>query len=370
MLSKKTIIHNFAENIQTMITTTPSKRIEYIDALRGFTMILVVLHHITQPSQTLLNDLFISFRMPLFFFVSGYITYKVNENISLGILKNKVITKIKVQLIPTIIFGILYTYTLKGSDFISFIVDPFKFGYWFTLVLLEIFIIYYIFQFIANKLQINRLRNVILYIISFLLMIPNAINALFESKSICMILYGLCLPHLFMYMQFFVLGVIVRQYQNKIYNFLDNKYIITYIFIFFIITFYITQTTPKTIGLYDKIIDMIKICQRYLGLMIVFTTFKKNKANFASTTKLGHILQYIGRHTLDIYLLHFFFLPKLSPFRDYIFSGYNIVFELFFGFGVSLMVIAICLVVSKILRTSDLLAHYLFGANIQKDTKQ
>lgn len=33
------------------------------------------------------------------------------------------------------------------------------------------------------------------------------------------------------------------------------------------------------------------------------------------------------------------------------------------------MVIAICLVVSKILRTSDLLAHYLFGANIQKDTK-
>ena len=60
----------------------PTKRIEYIDALRGFTMILVVFSHVEWFSfdlrSSFINDLFISFRMPLFFWVSGFIAYKAN----------------------------------------------------------------------------------------------------------------------------------------------------------------------------------------------------------------------------------------------------------------------------------------------------
>ena len=56
-----------------------TKRLEYIDALRGFTMILVVFAHIINygyhitdaKAETMdtFNNLFIRFRMPLFFFI-------------------------------------------------------------------------------------------------------------------------------------------------------------------------------------------------------------------------------------------------------------------------------------------------------------
>ena len=56
------------------------KRIEYIDALRGFTMVLVVLGHIELISfceQTFLYTPYYKFfRMPLFFFISGYIAFR------------------------------------------------------------------------------------------------------------------------------------------------------------------------------------------------------------------------------------------------------------------------------------------------------
>ena len=54
------------------------KRIEYLDALRGFTMILVVMSHVALfnlgvdvRSDGCYHTYFQLFRMPLFFFVSG-----------------------------------------------------------------------------------------------------------------------------------------------------------------------------------------------------------------------------------------------------------------------------------------------------------
>lgn len=69
--------------MKLLTNTTTDKRIKYIDALRGFTMILVVFAHIEAFSMfgmqhtTFLGSIFQSFRMPLFFFISGYIAFKI-----------------------------------------------------------------------------------------------------------------------------------------------------------------------------------------------------------------------------------------------------------------------------------------------------
>lgn len=52
-------------------------RIEYIDAMRGFTMLLVVCSHVEtfmvgSPLKSI-NALLGEFQMPLFFFVSGFV---------------------------------------------------------------------------------------------------------------------------------------------------------------------------------------------------------------------------------------------------------------------------------------------------------
>ena len=76
-------------------------------------------------------------------------------------------------------------------------------------------------------------------------------------------------------------------------------------------------------------------------------------------------MKYIGRHTLDIYLLHFFFLPSnLTMFGTYFQSTSNPVIELFVSLTIAILVITVCLAVSKVLRTSPILAHYLFGQKI------
>ena len=61
----------------------PKKRIAYIDAMRGFTMLLVVYSHIQvhgyhTPIHEIdsFNLLFVRVRMPLFFFISGWVLYK------------------------------------------------------------------------------------------------------------------------------------------------------------------------------------------------------------------------------------------------------------------------------------------------------
>lgn len=81
---------------------------------------------------------------------------------------------------------------------------------------------------------------------------------------------------------------------------------------------------------------------------------------------MGKALQYIGKRTLDIYLIHWFLLPYLPQIGELLSASSkiynNVVLELVIGGGFSLIVIAVCLVVSNILRTSPILAKYLFGA--------
>lgn len=55
-----------------------NKRIEYIDALRGLAMYLVVYLHIKSwggysAYSNLVGEIFVTFYLPLFFFISGYL---------------------------------------------------------------------------------------------------------------------------------------------------------------------------------------------------------------------------------------------------------------------------------------------------------
>lgn len=134
---------------ENVIVPKAKERIQYIDALRGFTMILVVFAHVETfgffnfEYETFLGRLFQSFIMPLFFFISGFIAYKSDRVWNLHTCWTLTKKKMIVQIIPALIIGMIYTYTYLQSDIIKFISDPAKVGYWFTFVLLEMFLLYY-----------------------------------------------------------------------------------------------------------------------------------------------------------------------------------------------------------------------------------
>ncbi len=98
------------------------------------------------------------------------------------------------------------------------------------------------------------------------------------------------------------------------------------------------------------------------GIIIVFTFFRKKQMLFTKETVLGRSLQYIGRRTLDIYLLHYFFLPSMLSKVTSIFKEYPMpIVEFAFSFIIALIVIAFCLLISNVIRLSPTLAHWLFG---------
>lgn len=122
--------------------------------MRGFTMFLVVFWHIMSNSfglsDSTLDAFFRTFRMPMFFFVSGYIGYKAIELFDgasfIKLFKHKAF----VQLVPTIIIYSIYQFVKGRSPLANF--QEGLVGYWFTLALFELFTLYYISNFLLHKI--------------------------------------------------------------------------------------------------------------------------------------------------------------------------------------------------------------------------
>ncbi len=160
------------------------------------------------------------------------------------------------------------------------------------------------------------------------------------------------------YFQYFLLGVPDRIYIDRFFRLLDDR-----------------RFNLATLALYGGSLlllvlfgmrDTVPVLGRtlaffvapYSGLLVVFTLFYKLRRGFARGGAVSRTLQFIGRRTLDIYLLHYFFISAGMPLSDHpdpivrtaVIAGY------------ALLIVAGCLVVSRIVRISDLLGHYLFGA--------
>ena len=114
------------------------QRIEYIDAMRGFTMILVVYSHICHfcfgDSLLGFNAVFFLFRLPCFFFISGWLFETMARKPFWQVTRRKMM----VQLVPTFIFLFLLA---PPPEFFHQL-GAVKGGYWFTFVLFEFFILY------------------------------------------------------------------------------------------------------------------------------------------------------------------------------------------------------------------------------------
>ena len=104
------------------------------------------------------------------------------------------------------------------------------------------------------------------------------------------------------------------------------------------------------------------LCIAILGIFIIFLFFRKYSDSFSINTKIGKCLQYIGKRTLDIYLLHYLFLPRDLGCLGSIFNDFkNPCIELFVSSFLALSVIGLCLIVSNIIRISNPLSYYLLG---------
>lgn len=347
-----------------------TKRIEYIDALRGLTMLLVVTGHIYSMSfmhekfneyDLSYNNFFELFLMPLFFFISGFVFYKSDRYWNYITIKEFIINKVRILLFSALVFFLLFC-VLYQKEIVPSLFDVHKSGYWFTYVLFTYFVLYIgIDKMICSLGQTTPFSNytIISSIIVGLLLyilISNGflLNILPPSKST---LLSINKWHYFL---FFSFGCLIHKYYHSFWQLLNIKYLKDGLLILFVcmtICMFFQNCNHVFIHNYT-----LKLFIASLGITLTVILFKENEVHLSNSTKAGNCLQHIGKHTLDIYFLHFYFLPYNMSFVGAWLGKYpNPLLEFCLSLTLALIVIVCCLIVSKIIRLSPTLAYLLLG---------
>lgn len=335
------------------------KRIRYIDILRGITMLLVVFQHIRYFSCGLkdaesdpLAYFVISFFLPMFFFISGYVSYKATTAIwSFTTFRSKLLKKAQVLLIPTVFFWSLIR-ILGLRDW------TFPGGFWFTEVLFEMLLIYFTFSYIDTNMNVKKTDRGVCGV-EVCMMLLSVVLFTVKSKFLDLdspVISCLCMTELGGYLIYFSFGLICKKYKDRFFHLCDNPISITLILALSIVIL-IAQYKIEPLRHFGPLV----VVKGLLLVMLIFTCFRSNETYWEKKSLCSNSLEYIGRRTLDLYLLHYFFLPYLPGF-DKIFNFHQNPTLEFFTVGIlTLCVTGCCLIVSKLLRTSPIVARYLFG---------
>lgn len=344
-------------------------RMEWLDAMRGFTMILVVSYHVAQmgfgQSEKISASLpfLVLFRMPLFFFVSGFLAYKSRWIWNIASFCSLTWKKIKVQVLPALVFLCAFL-VLKSKmpfwdGFMKCMASPTKGGYWFTWVLLQMFIIYYVVAWIAQKMKNSNVPIWILWAICLFgyltLYLPKEFGKWYKTDFM---MYSSFFETL-KFMHFFVMGNLVHRYWDKVQRLFDAKWFFPLIAT---LAFFCCADIFKWHTMKMEWTNLPKTTAMYTLMFMVIMFFRHYQDSFTKQTRLGRTLQYIGVRTLDIYLLHFILMPKLPMVGPWLNEYHpNFVLDVTLSVSVALVVIAFCCLVSNILRVSPLFKEYLFG---------
>ena len=335
------------------------QRIEYIDAMRGFTMILVVFAHVCHfcfgDSRMGYNAVFILFRLPCFFMLSGWLFEPISRNPFMTVAKHKAM----VQLVPTFIFLLLLA---PPPEFFHQL-GAMKGGYWFTFVLFEFFILY---------MLIVRVGKHWTLILALTITIASFIYARYydsmksSSEGYLLLIInalGFLSVTTWRFFLFFYIGTWIRRHFEAFIRWTSKPAVM----ILLCAAFFLIASTSHRDNIWFEMF-------RYYaggvsGMIMIFTFFRflYTSAIIPHPSSLFHLpssmLQYVGKRTLDIYLLHYFFLPRfLMDYAPQLQAYDSRLLEFIVIMIISLTILVLCLITSYVIRLSPFLGHYLFGA--------
>ncbi|MDK7740679.1 acyltransferase family protein, partial [Veillonella nakazawae] len=101
------------------------KRIVYIDALKAFAIILVVIGHLSAMcggGDNMIYEVIASFHMPLFLFLSGFVLKRIPTSF-------KLLHKCFALLLPMMTIGVILTIFIHHHSVKDMCYDSFKGGY-------------------------------------------------------------------------------------------------------------------------------------------------------------------------------------------------------------------------------------------------
>ncbi|MCD8304386.1 MAG: acyltransferase [Prevotellaceae bacterium] len=350
-------------------TQSKGQRIEYIDCMRGFTMILVVYHHVVYyflsngaEEVTNFDSIIMSFRMPLFFFISGLMACRLH--VDSGWLREKCRRRLLEQFMPTVVVGVLYVLFIH-HDLRNLLFDSAREGYWFTITLFEVFVCYAVVSYVLDRLKLNTLAKDLFFVgIMFLMCLCFVLSLTsrpFATSAFSQI-FGLY--QFVKFLPLFLLGVLAKMYFPRFSAIAGNNIVASLALLLFVVLCVLRQVRPDM-----PFVGATQSLQAILGIVMVYKVFYSYRDFFSANTKVGRCLSHVGKHTLPIYLLHFFFVSGLMGLKNtnlpaLISDSWS--FELFFVFLCSLLIVGATLLVDKFLGAFPLLHSIMLGWKTRK----
>lgn len=329
----------------------PKVRNIKLDELKGMAAVLVIIGHLIQyvicSNEGIWdNRLFCfiySFHMPLFMFISGYLSYKSNGEYDLKWL----VKRVKGLLIPFVIWSIIRNLFLGeivsvkdlGKILIEVFYNPEK-GYWFLLVLFEACVVLFLLEYALKSLSGTKKRIIKLIMFGIICVIFRFLISGYKGFGINLLGW-----HIF----FYIGGNYMHElYDNsqKIRSIVSNKVLHIVVLLVFPVmgitwsnNLFIPNNALEKLFLlgYQYLVPM-------MGIAFCFVVVW-----FIKSVTISRILTFFGKYTMELYILQVLFI---KPYFD------NLILDLAIN-------IVLCTVVSifiiKVIEKFPTINMLLFG---------
>lgn len=308
----------------------------FLDSLRGFAILLVVVGHLIQFNydDALMNPIFniiYSFHMPLFFFLSGT-SRAISESRSVDSIKcvtNEILAKLLSLIVPSIIWTLLVPLffqkeiypLIEGGGRLS--------GYWFLNVL---FVISVLFSIISYLKRLIKSELVVLALILVAIIVCFAINV-----------YRIPL----VYFLLFLFGYIWQRYS------LSERVpsiIICGLSIVFLLMVGKYEYGNSLAGDPNRVWLLLPLS--CIASIVSHWIFSRNHLN-------NRLLVLFGKHSLGIYLCHFFFtrIPVLECMQ----YQYSNILQFFGLLLIAIAISLVCVLIQKVVSEITWLNGMLYG---------
>lgn len=325
-------------------------------------MFMVVFAHIEIFSffefaeTTFLCRLFSTIHMPIFFFISGLCIYRPNAIYGYSRFHQDFVRLI----LPALIVGLIYTYFKIDQNALYFATNTMKAGYWFTISLFEILLIYYL---IYKRIKNNKIFLLVLCGVSLVLYFMRLPLKFFPHLT----LVGdwLCLHQTCDFFLYFSIGILFAKYKDVTERLMQNRNFIAVMLLIFMVSSYLVLSffyLKEQVDVIGKVVCSLgESIVGISGLITFYMLFVHYMSIFSTENILGRILITIGENTLPIYLLHYFLLPSFPCVGDLLKSSSSILCELLIGVPLTLLVIVGSLLMAQIIRLSSSLSKLFLG---------
>lgn len=354
-----------------------SKRILHFDVLKGIAIFMVVMGHVIAMCIRGLDGAFLfkfieQTHMPIFFFISGYLTYAATGQSSF---KAPNLKKRFMQLIiPFLVITPLWVLYFPHSGLQSPLSDNlpalyrayWKDGYWFTLCLFELFLVYYPLSLLLSRLH-RSWAQIVAIVATYAVLIVMAV--LFSDEEAGVDYPGLGL--LARFFPIFIMGVMAHRWRGAFDKACHNSAWITTAVVTFAVAFFIVAyrwdmpwAENNTVA---AAINYLLMPPMQLSLIVLAIAMAEPwcSREFQSERQPGRIARYfnlLGHKSLGIYLLHYFFLFPLTalqqPLKQMALSAVPLAVV---AAVVAVAIVAVTLLVIYALERSRLLAFLFLG---------